>query len=159
MHSDMNQNRTSHRSHKPIWRWPLAYLLMALIFLAMDAVWLSLMHTRLYRPALGHLLADGIDWTAAILFYLLYIFGVVYFAIRPALSYGKPLVALGRGALLGLLAYATYDLTNQATMRDWPWHVTLADLAWGTTATGLAAWAAAALTRATYRRERRASAP
>ena len=152
-------DNTDQRSTRPAWRWPLAYLLAAFFFLAMDAVWLTVMSTRLYQPALGHLLSPTVDWTAAALFYVLYIAGLVYFAVRPALAQGRPALALGRGAFLGLQAYGTYDLTNQATLRDWPWMVTLADLAWGAFATGLAAWIAAALTRSTYRRARPASEP
>lgn len=141
----------------PIWRWPLAYGLTAVIFLGMDAVWLSQANQALYQPAIGHLMASSIDWAAAALFYLLYIGGMVFFGEAPALQQGRSLVALGRGALFGLMAYATYDLTNQATMRDWPWSVTVMDLLWGSFASGVAAWAATALTLATCRRVSRTS--
>ena len=125
----------------------IAYVAVALVFMVLDAVWLSLMASRLYRPAIGHLMADGFSVLPAVLFYLLYIAGIVYFAVAPALDARKPvLAALGHGALLGLLAYATYDLTNQATLRGWPWQVTLADLAWGATVTGVAAAAGTAIT-------------
>ncbi len=141
----------------PVWRWPLAYGLTAVIFLGMDAVWLSQANQALYQPAIGHLMASTVDWGAAALFYLLYIGGVVFFGEAPALQQGRSLVALGRGALFGLMAYATYDLTNQATMRDWPWSVTVMDLIWGSFASGVAAWAATALTLATCRRVSRTS--
>lgn len=122
-----------------------AYLVALVAFLALDAVWLTLMGPRLYAPALGPLLAPRVDWLAAVLFYLLYLVGLLVFAVAPALQAGRAGVAVGRGALFGLVAYATYDLTNQATMRGWPWAVTLADLAWGglvsATACGVAAWA------------------
>lgn len=144
-------------SHSPAWRWPLAYALTALVFLAMDAVWLSAMHTSLYRPAIGHLMAATVDWTAAGLFYALYVTGLLVFAVAPALASGRWANALGRGALFGLLAYATYDLTNQATLRDWPWRVTLVDLAWGAFVSGSASGLAARLTLATCRQARRAS--
>ena len=123
--------------------WAAAYGLTALVFLALDAVWLSTMAERLYRPALGHLMAPQFALAPAALFYPLYIAGIVFFALAPALAAGRARIALGRGAALGLLAYATYDFTNQATLRDWPWAVTLADLAWGTFATGGASLVAA----------------
>ncbi|WP_083293181.1 DUF2177 family protein [Hydrogenophaga sp. PML113] len=148
---------TASTAAAPAWRWPLAYALTALVFLALDAVWLSSMHTTLYQPAIGHLLSGTVDWTAAGLFYVLYITGLLVFAVAPALSSGRWGTALGRGALFGLLAYATYDLTNQATLRDWPWRVTLADLAWGAFVSGTASGLAARLTLATCRRARPAS--
>ena len=114
----------------------VAWLLTLVLFLALDAAWLSFMLERLYRPALGHLLARDVDWRPAALFYLLYTAGITGFAIAPA---QRARAAGTRGAALGLLAYATYDLSNQATLPGWPWHVTLADLAWGTVATGIAA--------------------
>lgn len=98
------------------------------VFLLMDAAWLSVMASRLYRPAIGHLMREDFDAWAAAAFYLVYFAGVAVFAIAPARSTRE---AWGRGAMFGFVAYATYDLTNQATLRDWAWHVTLADLAWG----------------------------
>lgn len=127
-------------------QWPLAYAATLLVFLAMDAVWLSTATATLYRPAIGHLLAPTVDWTAAALFYTFYFAGLVYFAVAPALAAGRSSVALGRGVLLGLLCYGTYDFTNQATMLAWPWQVTAVDLLWGGTVTGVSCWAAAAVT-------------
>ena len=130
----------------------LAYGVAMVSFLALDACWLSLTGPRLYQPAVGHLTAPQVDWLAAALFYLAYIAGLIYFAVLPALDARRAGLALRRGALLGLLAYATYDLTNQATLRDWPWSITLIDMAWGGVASGLAAFAAAqAATRLTFR--------
>jgi uncharacterized membrane protein len=122
-----------------------AYGLAAIAFLGLDAVWLTTMADRLYRPALGNLMVDKFELAPAAAFYLVYVAGIVGFAVAPAVAAGSATGALLRGAALGLVAYATYDLTNQATVRNWPWSVTLADLAWGTVATGLAAWAAAAV--------------
>lgn len=127
-------------------RLAAAYFAAMFVFLALDAVWLSLMASRLYQPAIGHLMAATVDWRAAALFYPLYIVGLLVFAIAPALRKERPVLALRLGALFGLLAYATYDLTNQATLRDWPWAVTLADLVWGAFVSGSAAGAAAWLT-------------
>lgn len=124
----------------------LAYAATAIVFLTLDSVWLTAMADRLYRPLLGHLLLERFDVAPAVLFYLLYLMGVVVFAVAPALAAGRSAMALGYGALLGLVAYGTYDLTNQATLRNWPWGVTLADLVWGTCATAATAAAAARLT-------------
>lgn len=134
--------------------YAIAYGFAALVFVVLDAIWLTVMSDRLYRPALGHLMAQQVDWPAALLFYPSYLAGVIYFAVAPALAAQRARDALVRGALLGLLAYATYDLTNQATLQGWPWHVTLVDLVWGTFVTGAAAWAAAAGAIATSRRAR-----
>jgi uncharacterized membrane protein len=125
------------------WRLPLAYGVTAVVFLAMDAVWLTLATEPLYRPAIGHLMAPTVTWAAALLFYVFYFAGLVVFAVGPAAS---PLQALGRGALLGLMAYGAYDFTNQATLQGWPWALTLIDLAWGATVSGVSSAAAAAVT-------------
>lgn len=130
----------------PRWQWPLAYVATLLVFLAMDAVWLSTATAALYRPAIGHLLAPTVDWVAAALFYAFYFAGLVYFAVAPALASGRASQALVRGVLLGLLCYGTYDFTNQATMQGWPWLITAVDLVWGGTVTGVSCWAAAAVT-------------
>ena len=129
----------------------LAYAVAIALFLGMDAVWLSTMTERLYRPALAQLMAPEVNWVAVALFYPGYLAGVLYFAVAPALAAGRAGVALRRGAWLGLMAYATYDLTNQATLKDWPWGLTAIDLAWGACVTGLSAWASAAVTLATSR--------
>lgn len=125
----------------------LAYVVGFCVFLLLDGCWLALMGPRLYQPALGPLMAPEVDWRAAALFYPLYLLGLLVFAIAPALRPGQPRAALWRGALFGLVAYATYDLTNQATLRGWPWHVTLADLAWGALVSGSTAWAATRVVR------------
>ena len=117
----------------------IAYAAAAVIFLALDSVWLSTMADRLYRPALGHLLRERFALGPAAAFYLIYLLGIVVFAVAPGLQQRSWPTALGLGALLGLMAYATYDLTNQATLKNWPWHVTLIDLCWGTVVTALTA--------------------
>jgi uncharacterized membrane protein len=127
----------------------IAYAAAAVIFLALDAIWLTTMADRLYRPALGDLLRERFALGPAALFYVIYLIGVVVFAVMPALQQRSGSTALGLGALLGLVAYATYDLTNQATLKGWPWQVTLADLCWGTAVTAVSAggayWIAARL--------------
>lgn len=106
---------------------------------ALDAIWLTQVGPRLYRPAIGELLADKPDMRAAVAFYLIYVCGIVFLAVSPALRDGSLMRATMTGAALGLVAYATYDLTNQATLKVWPLHVTLIDVAWGTLLTAAAA--------------------
>ena len=106
-----------------------------LAFAAIDAVWLTTMTNRLYKPILGPILADKPDMKAAVAFYLIYIAGIVFFAISPALRDGGLARAALNGAVLGFIAYATYDLTNQATLNVWSSRLTLIDLAWGTVLT------------------------
>ena len=132
----------------------LAWLLAALIFLSMDAAWLGVMGPRLYRPELGSLLRESFDVVPALMFYPLYVSGMLCLAIAPALKERSALAAGVRGALLGLVAYGAYDLTNQATLRDWSWRVTLADLAWGCVATAAASSLACGTTLAVLRRLR-----
>ena len=128
----------------------MAYVATALVFGVLDAVWLRNAGPLLYRPALGDLLADKFRLAPAITFYAIYIAGLTYFAVVPgmlsnggaavSMFAGVPLAVL-HGMLLGLFAYATYDLTNQATMKVWPSHLTLIDMAWGAVASGFAAGA------------------
>ncbi|WP_206240192.1 DUF2177 family protein [Novosphingobium terrae] len=117
----------------------ITYVATALAFLGCDAVWLSVMASRLYRPHLGDLLQADFAPAPALAFYAIYIAGIMVFAIDPARAAGSWGTAAWRGAFLGLVAYATYDLTNQATLRNWPLTITLADLCWGTVLTALAA--------------------
>jgi uncharacterized membrane protein len=118
-------------------RMSLVYVITLPVFFAIDLVWIGVVARDFYRRNLGHLLSSHVNWPAAILFYLVFIAGIVFFAIRPALEAGSGVRALTYGAFLGFLAYATYDLTNQATVRDWPTLVTVVDLAWGTVLTAL----------------------
>lgn len=116
-----------------------SYLSVAVIMVGLDAIWLSLTATPLYRAQLGALMLPKPVMTPAVVFYLLYVLGVVMLVVLPALTARSWGFALTRGALLGCVAYATYDLTNQATLRGWSTTITLADLAWGTTLTATAA--------------------
>jgi uncharacterized membrane protein len=110
------------------------------VFFAVDMVWLGVVAKTFYRRHLGYLMGPRVVWTAALLFYLLFIAGLVVFAVRPAIVAGAPLKGLLLGAFLGLVAYATYDLTNQATVKDWPVVVTVVDLVWGAALGGLVSW-------------------
>ena len=116
-----------------------AYLGAGLTFAAIDAVWLTTMTDRLYKPVLGPILADKPDMKAAVAFYLISIAGTVFLAIDPALREGSWTRAALNGAVLGFVAYATYDLTNQATLNVWSMKLTLIDLAWGTVLTTVSA--------------------
>ncbi len=109
----------------------LLYLVTLAIFFLIDMVWLGLVAKNFYRSQLGEMLSPKVNWPAAILFYLLFIAGLQCFVIAPAVLGGGALQALWQGAFFGLVAYATYDLTNLATLRDWPLLVTVVDLAWG----------------------------
>ncbi|TCT04772.1 DUF2177 family protein [Aquabacter spiritensis] len=120
-------------------RIAISYVSTGLVFLALDAVWLTVMGRVLYLPALGPMLQQPFNMAPAVLFYLIYVAGIVFFAVEPAAQSGQWSTALLRGAVLGFVAYATYDLTNQATLKGWPVLVTMADLAWGTLVTGASA--------------------
>lgn len=100
-------------------------------FLAIDLVWLGLVARGFYRRQLAFLLSDQPNWLAAIVFYLLFVAGLLVFAVVPGLQAGSLRKALFLGAFFGLVAYATYDLTNLATIKNWPWIVTVVDMAWG----------------------------
>jgi uncharacterized membrane protein len=101
-------------------------------FFAIDMVWLGLVARTFYRKQLGFLLAPSPNWIAAVSFYLLFILGILVFVVLPGLKSGSLSATLWRAALFGLITYATYDLTNLATVKDWPLLVTVVDLAWGT---------------------------
>jgi uncharacterized membrane protein len=107
------------------------YAIAIPIFFAMDLVWLGFVAKNFYRSQIGFLMKSDINWTAAIAFYLLFIVGLVIFVITPALEKNSWTHALLFGALFGLITYATYDLTNLATLKNWPLLVTIVDLAWG----------------------------
>ena len=116
-----------------------AYLGAGLTFAAIDFVWLTTMTDRLYKPVLGPIMADKPDMKAAVLFYLISIAGTVFLAIAPALRDESWTRAAINGAVLGFVAYATYDLTNQATLAAWQTKLTVIDLIWGTVLTMVSA--------------------
>lgn len=118
-----------------------SYVAAALLMLGLDSIWLMLTANNLYRPLIGDLMLDDFRPAPAIAFYALYIGGIVVFAIRPALASGRWTTALASGALFGLFAYGTYDLTNQATLKIWSTTITVADMAWGSVLTAASATA------------------
>ena len=107
------------------------YLATLATFLAIDAVWLGVVARKFYARHIGFLLAPKPNWAAAIVFYLIFILGVVVFVVQPGLKADSLKFTLGRAMLFGLVTYATYDLTNHATVKGWPAIVTYVDLAWG----------------------------
>lgn len=108
------------------------FLVAFTTFLAIDGLWLTLIAKNFYAKHLGFLMAKTPNLTAALIFYLIYVFTMVVLIITPALQKGSLMSAVLTGALFGLCAYATYDLTNLATIKDWPLLVTIVDLIWGT---------------------------
>ena len=109
----------------------IAYITVAITFGAIDFVWLSYAVDALYKPMFGDLLLQEIRWAPAIAFYALFVFGIVYFAVRPALKSQSLSTASVNGLLYGAVCYGTYDLTNFATLTFWTLHVTIIDLAYG----------------------------
>jgi len=123
------------------------YLMTLAVFFVIDMIWLGVVAKGFYRKHLGTMLSPKVNWAAALLFYLVFIVGLIVFVIRPALAAGEPLKALLLGAFFGLISYATYDLSNLATLKDWPIIVTVVDLVWGTTLGGLVSLAGTLLGR------------
>lgn len=107
------------------------FFIALLVFFAIDMLWLGLIAKSFYAKQIGHLMKADINWVAAIIFYLIFIFGLVVFVISPAMEKGSWTQALIYGALFGFVCYATYDLTNLAVAKDWPLLVTMVDLIWG----------------------------
>jgi len=112
------------------------YFIALLSFFAIDMVWLGVISKNYYKQKLGFILSPDPNWAAAIIFYLLFIAGIIYFAINPGLKANDWQVALVNGALLGAMCYATYDLTNMATIAKWPIEIVIIDIIWGMVLTG-----------------------
>lgn len=119
----------------------ISYYLVSLItFLVIDGIWLAFMSKAFYAKQLAHLMASKPNWTAALIFYLIYAVAIASLVVQPAISQNltnSKIVIYG--AILGLAAYGAYDLTNQATLKNWPYIVTLVDLIWGAVVTALTA--------------------
>lgn len=126
----------------------VSFVLLLIAFLVLDVLWLTAMTPTLYRPALGPLMRDEVEVLPAVAFYVIYAMGMAALAVLPS---ARTRHAAARGGLLGLVSYATYDLSNQATLRGWSWSVTVADLCWGIVATAsacaLAHWLVARMNR------------
>jgi uncharacterized membrane protein len=109
----------------------ISYILTTIVFLIIDLLWLGVIAKDLYRKYLGSFLSENVNWTAAIIFYLLYIVGISIFAIYPAVNKDSVVNAILLGGLFGFFCYATYDLTNLATLKDWPLKIVFIDIIWG----------------------------
>jgi len=107
------------------------YALTIPIFFVIDIIWLGVIARGLYRRHLGFVLSPDVNWVAAVIFYLMYIVGILFFAVRPALNSNSWLQAALLGGLYGFFTYATYDFTNLATIKDWPPIIVLVDIVWG----------------------------
>ena len=115
----------------------ISYLLTAIVFFAIDMLWLGILAKNMYKKYLGSFLSDTVNWTAAIIFYLLFIIGIFIFSIIPAHETNAVSKAIITGALFGFFTYATYDLTNLATLKNWPLPIVFIDIAWGMVLTAL----------------------
>ena len=113
------------------------YLLTTIVFLLIDMAWLGLIAKNIYQKYLGNFLTDKVNWTAALIFYLIYIVGISIFAIYPSVNKDSALNAILMGGLFGLFTYATYDLTNLATLKDWPLPIVFIDIIWGIVLTAI----------------------
>jgi uncharacterized membrane protein len=122
--------------------WLIGFAAAGAVFLALDVLWLSFVATAVYRPLLRDVLAADVHFGAAALFYLVYLAGVLVLAVAPAVQNGSLATACALGAVLGFVAYGTYDLTNAATLKVWPATVVALDMAWGTVLTAATAGAA-----------------
>lgn len=118
-----------------IWK----YIIALVVFFVIDIAWLGFVAKNLYQKYLGHLMRPKTNWPAAIIFYMGYIAGLIFFVINPALQKGSYLYALVVGAIYGLITYATYDMTNLATLKDWPLLISIIDIIWGTVLNALTA--------------------
>lgn len=108
------------------------YFIALPVFFIIDIVWLGLVAKNLYARQIGHLMKEQVHWSPAILFYLIFVAGLVLFVIAPAVEHNSWARAVLYGAVFGLVTYAAYDLTNMATVKDWPLSITVIDLIWGT---------------------------
>jgi uncharacterized membrane protein len=109
----------------------LYYVIAFIVFLAIDALWLGLVAPKFYKAQIGHLMAEKPNLIAALVFYLIFIAGLVYFVLLPAVTNDSWVTAFANGALFGFVTYATYDLTNYATLKNWPVTMVIVDLTWG----------------------------
>ncbi len=121
----------------PFYKLIINYLLTTIVFFAVDMTWLGFIAKDLYKKYLSNFLSDKVNWPAAIIFYLLFIIGIFYFAILPAVEKNSLAKAIISGALFGFFTYATYDLTNLATLKDWPLPIVFIDIIWGSVLTGI----------------------
>lgn len=113
------------------------FIIALVVFFAIDILWLGIIAKDLYRTELGFLMSPNVNWIAAIVFYIIFVAGLVFFVIQPSLDKDAWTYAIFAGMFFGFVCYATYDLTNLATLENWPVKITLIDLLWGSTLGGL----------------------
>ena len=124
------------------------YLVTAAVFLILDAIMLNLFLAPLFRDTLGYAILETPRIAPAAVFYLFYVAGILWLVSMPALRDGAPLQAMVNGAILGAVAYGTYEFTNFATLRGWSWQMVTVDVMWGTVLTGISAWSGVVAARA-----------
>lgn len=107
------------------------------VFMVIDLIWLGVIAKKLYQKYLGYIMTSNINWIAAIIFYIIFVVGMLYFVIMPALNDMSLKKAIISGMAYGFITYATYDLTNLATLKNWPIMITIIDIIWGTTLASL----------------------
>ncbi len=112
------------------------YLIAVPIFVIIDLVWLGVIAKGIYKKYIGHLMLPTPNWPVAVMFYLIFIVGLVIYAINPAIKESSWLVALGYGAMFVFFTYMTFDLTNSAILKDWPWRIVVIDIIWGMVLSG-----------------------
>lgn len=115
------------------------YLIATCVFFGLDMLWLGVIAKNVYRQHMGHLLRESVHWPAAITFYLLFIGGVLYFSVFPALRQESLRVAMLNGVLFGFFTYMTYELTSLAVIKDWPLPIVFIDTLWGMVLSGTVA--------------------
>ena len=115
----------------------ISYLLTFIVFLMIDMLWLGVLAKNIYQKYLGSFLTDNVNWTAAIIFYMIFVVGISIFSIYPAVNKGSVYHAILMGALFGFFTYATYDLTNLATLKGWPLPIVIIDIIWGSVLSAL----------------------
>jgi len=124
------------------------YFATLAVFFVIDLIWLRLMNSRFYKPQLAELMSDKVNWLPAVLFYLLFTVGVLLLVVLPAVDRDSWIRAMLLGGLLGMVAYATYDLSNLATIKNWPFVVTVVDILWGTVLSAIVAITSYVIARA-----------
>lgn len=128
-------------------KYLIAYFSTAVVFFVIDIIWIGYIAKGIYVEGIGQYLREPPQMGAAAAFYILFVGGIVFFAVSPGLDSGSALKALSYGALFGFFCYATYDVTNYATIKDWPLKMSIIDTVWGTALTGTSAWAGFMVTR------------
>lgn len=113
-------------------RYLKMYIIALIVFFIIDIIWLGFIGKNIYKEKLGFLMREKTNWMAAIIFYIFYIIGLVFFVINPAIEKDSAIYAAVIGAFFGMITYATYDMTNLATLKDWPIFITVMDIIWGT---------------------------